>query len=96
MNKKHYNCILRFMQKDEAFFNNISEFLIDERLIKSEELVGLSSEDEKAKFLLHALEVIQETETVLLVDWEWQILPVEYLKLLIVCDNMQKEFAYGF
>lgn len=95
MGKKEYNCILRFMEKDEMFFYNVTTFLREERLISKDELVNLSRANEKAKYLLATLDKIQKDELVMLVDWEWTLLPVERMKLTIITDNSQKEFAYG-
>jgi len=95
MGKRHYNCLARFMQKDEMFFDNIREFLIDERLIKKEELTNVDRPEERVKYLLNTLNRIQKDELVMLVDWEWMLLPVERLKITIVTDNLQKEFTYG-
>jgi len=77
------------------FFENITSFLLDERLISKSELVNLSRANEKAKYLLATLKKILNEEQVMLVDWEWVLLPAERLKLTIVTDNSQKEFAHG-
>ena len=83
------------MKKDEAFFYNITEFLLDERLIKKEELTDLDRPEEKAKYLVNTFDHFLEEELVMLIDWEWVILPIERLKITIVTDNLQKEFTYG-
>lgn len=93
--KKKINCILRFMEKSESFYLDITDFLIEERLMKREELVNIDRPTEKAKFLVSKLENLLKTEIVMLVDWEWHILPIERIKLLIVTDSLQKEFTYG-
>jgi hypothetical protein len=92
---KQIECVLRFMKKNEAFFMEITDFLIDERLMKREELTNIDRPTERAKFLVDKLQKILDTEAVMLVDWEWIVLPVERLKILIVTDTQQKEFAYG-
>ncbi len=83
------------MEKSESFYLDITDFLIEERLMKREELVNIDRPTEKAKFLVSKLENLLKTEIVMLVDWEWHILPIERIKLLIVTDSLQKEFTYG-
>ena len=95
MNNRKISCILRFMEKSESFYSEILEFLIEERLMKKEERVGLDRPTERAKFLVDRLEFLLREEKVMLVDWEWNILPVERIRLLIVTDSLQKDFTYG-
>ena len=92
---KQIECVLRFMKKSESFYHDITEFLIDERLMKKEELIDVDRPVERARFLVNKLQTLLKTEAVMLVDWEWTILPVERLKILIVTDTQQKEFAFG-
>ena len=94
MSNKKISCVLRFMEKSESFYSEMSEFLIDERLIKREELIGINRPIDRAKFLVNTLNTLLKDEKVMLVDWEWNILPVERIKLLVVTDCLQKEFTY--
>lgn len=94
MNRK-IEMILRFMQKNESFWYEITTFLIDERLLKQDQLINVDRPNDRAKFLVEALEQLLKDEVVMLVDWEWNILPVERLKLLIICETMQQEFTFG-
>jgi len=95
MANKKIECVLRFMRKNESFYDELTTFLIDERLLKREELVKLDRPMERAKFIVSKLQSLLDTEAVDLVDWEWTILPVERLRLIIVTETQQKDFTYG-
>jgi len=77
---------------------NIDEvvaFLLSERLLTEFQFSVLKQESDKAKYLCLHLEDLKKTEKLLLLDYEWVILPVERLKLTIVTERINKEFTYS-
>jgi len=95
MGNRKINCILRFMEKSDSIYSELMTFLVEERLMKIEEQVDIDRPAERAKFIVNKLDKLLKEEKIMLVDWEWNILPVERIRLLIVTDSMQKDFTYG-
>lgn len=94
MSNRQIECALRFMQLSESFYIDITSFLIDERLMKKEELIDVDRPMERAKFIVAKLQSLLTDEIIMLADWTWIILPVERIKILIVTDTQQKEFTW--
>lgn len=90
-------CLQRLAQKTQCE-KVITEWMVSERLI--------TKDDENAIFvnkgenlIIHEIHILLgtllATEKVQLVDYMWNILPVEQIRITLVSDNEKREFTYG-
>lgn len=70
-------------------------FLKADRLINDFQLTAIANESDKAKYILNLLETLKKEEKLLLLDYEWSILPVERLKLTVVTERNSREFTFN-
>ena len=70
-------------------------FLKEQRLINDFQVSAITNDSDKAKYLYNLLETLKKEDKLLLLDYEWSILPVERLKLTIVTERTQREFYYN-
>ena len=75
---------------------DILQHLKDEKLITDDVMQTLLNEHHTthAPKIASLLSEMQKSEKLQLVDYEWTILPKEYLKLTIVSRNSKKEWIY--
>ena len=97
MNKvqKQTECLKR-LQELTTSQDEILAFLLAESVISKEEITAIKRSPDQAKTLQAHLAMISSTNKVQLVEYEWQFLPIERLKVLIVTDRNSKEFSYNF
>lgn len=76
-------------------FDELCGFMADERLLDASLLLTLKNTSEKARWIVNFLDDLQKDEKIMLVSYEWQVLPVERLKLTIVTSKANKEFYFN-
>lgn len=97
MNKtrRQIDCLQRLEElttcRDEIF-----AFLFDEKLITKEEIKDIKSTSNPSQGLHVFLAKLSSDNKIQLLEYEWQLLPVERIKLLILTDRNNKEFSYNF
>jgi hypothetical protein len=97
MNKmsREIDCLAR-LDSLTAAFDSIVEYLKLEELMSKDDEKSVTNAQDKAKWLWTKLEVLSETNKLQLLEYSWELLPVERLKVVIVTDRNHKEFSYNF
>jgi len=96
MNKK-MQCIAKLLEF--GMFGEFKEYILDNRLVTREYFgaLGASNIVNKAKFIYSILHQAAKDEKLMLLDYEWQFLPNEYIKITCVSEQTgKKEFTYGY
>ena len=93
--RREIECLSR-MQELNSSYEDILGFLYDEVLITKEEIKAIRSSSEVAKMLQKHLSTLSQLNKVQLLEYEWTILPMERIKLLIVTDRNSREFSYNY
>ena len=93
MNKKEIECIKRLIEKD--VYLDLKDYIIDNKLAKEEDFAPLIRDQERAIFICFTLEQALKDERLMLVDYEWTLLPLEFIKLTCVSPDEKKEFIHG-
>jgi hypothetical protein len=88
-------CLARL---DELLATNdsIMEFLIAEELMTRGEQRAVSTVADKAKTLQSVLTALKGKKQIQLLAYQWELLPEERLKVLIITDRNQREFSYNY
>ena len=82
--------------------DSIMSFLIEEKLMDQADAKRIMSEALSSKALhsyINALKnstAMYKINAVQMVEYEWQVLPVERIKIIIVTDRSSREFSYNF
>ena len=87
-------CLARFNSLNHST-SLIKKFLIEEKLIKVEKYTGAVTKLMEAEVSFLALKRASDEEKVILVDYEWSILPKEQIRITIVTPYINKEFSFG-
>ncbi len=93
MNKK-IECIKRLLSHDRYY--EFANWLVGQRLTNKDDMKDLSRDQEKAEFIYTILKTAEKEEKLILLDFEWALLPLETIKITCVTETEKKEFTYGY
>jgi hypothetical protein len=74
--------------------DDIMNFLVEEKVIDRNQIKTVNNSADQPKQVQLMLEELKRADKIQLLSYEWVILPVERIKVLIVTDRNQKEFSY--
>ena len=89
--KQEIECLKRLQQLSPVYEELIT-FFLQEKLISSEELKIMRQSPEQARLLQAKLAILSSEQKIQLLEYEWVVLPVERIKLVIVTDRGHREF----
>jgi hypothetical protein len=93
--RKQIECINRLDSLNGAI-SDIFEFLFQENLISRPEIKGMRSEPDTGKCLELFLAELSKNGKLQLLEYEWVVLPLERIKILIVTDKASRSFDFGY
>ena|ERR1035437_5550502 len=91
---KEIECLAR-LDELTASYDGVLEFLHSEDLISREDAKAIRSSSEIPKMIHTRLATLSRTNKLQLLEYFWQVLPNELIKVTIVTDRVHKEFSYG-
>jgi hypothetical protein len=96
MSLNKINCLNQLFKKLHCRVE-ILDFLVLEKVINSDTMAHIINEQQNThpQLIFSLLEKLQKEDKLQLVDYEWSLLPKEFIKLTIVTDNSKKEFIYS-
>jgi len=93
MNRKT-ECVERLLEKS-YLWEDISEWLVDNKFASTLEIDNVSRTIERAEFIYNLLKVNEANDKIILLDFEWVLLPKEYIRIICTTEKEEKEFTYG-
>jgi hypothetical protein len=93
MNKKVLCLSLLFSKT--GLTTDILDFLLASKVVTQDEVKSLRLESDIPLALHIMLERLKSQDKLMLLDYEWKILPKEYVKLTLITEYAQKEFVYS-
>lgn len=87
-------CVERLCEMS-AFMDELTTFLIGESLMNAGQAKELRSSNTKGKDVVNFLQDLSTKEKLQLLEYDWKILPVEYIRIIIVTDKAKHEFTWG-
>ncbi len=93
--KKEIECLARLSDLTGAL-SDILGFLLSEQIIKADVIKGIMASSDHPKLTQALLRSLQTENKIQLLEYEWNVLPVERIKIVIVTDRNSKEFSYNF
>lgn len=96
MNKtrREIECLSRIQALNGAL-DDVLHFLLEEKLISQEQAKGARQSPDVPKEVHKILTDISKHDRIQLLEYEWAILPVERIKIVLVTDRNNKEFVYN-
>ena len=92
INNKQIQCLNRLI-KFTSCYETILDFLEQEKVITKEDLHR--GDKDQAFHLLSLIEKGKKDESLLLVAYEWTLLPTEHINVTMTSRMMTKEFIYN-
>jgi hypothetical protein len=93
MKVRELDCVKRMLEKE--MYYDILNWMLESKLIKQEQIIRTDRLQERAEFLYRYLKQLEKDDTLQLVDFEWHLLPIEFIKLTCVGETEEKVFTYG-
>lgn len=88
------NCLQR-LQDTTGQLDEILQFLKQENLVDDNQLKSVRLGADHAKEIQQILRNLQVTNKLQLLNYEWNVLPVENICITIITDRNQKEFSFN-
>ncbi len=93
--KTEMDCIERLQELTGAVEEMLT-FMVEEKLITMDHVKEIKSSFSSAKSFCLTVKRLMNTGALQLVEYEWVILPVERIKVLMVTDRATREFGHNF
>lgn len=91
---KQIECLNR-LNDLTAFYLEIEEFLVGDRVATKDEFQIVKNSPMKGKELQLLLSKLSKNGKIQLLEYQWIILPVESITLTVVTDDAKREFTYA-
>ena len=92
---KQIECLIR-LDELVASYDSILEFMRAEDLISRDEVRAVLTSSEVPKAIQTRLDALSKTNKIQLLEYTWEVLPVERIKIVIITDRNNKEFSYNY
>lgn len=94
MRSKEIEFLTRLQQLTHQL-EDILFFLKQEGLIDDVQIKSVKSSPDHPKDVHKMLSTLKISGKLLLLEYTWEVLPIERMKLLIITERNSKEFIYG-
>ena len=85
---------MRYLDKNG--YQEIAEYLLSYKFVESTDIAAAIHLQERAELIYVALKKAEKEEKLLLLDFQWSILPLEQIKITCVSPREERQFTYGF
>lgn len=86
-------CVKTLIHKNG--YHDLLEWLEDNKLLDKEKWKTADSLQLKSELIVKSLATAENEQKLLLLDYEWSILPLQIIKIICVTEKEKKEFTYG-
>ncbi len=93
--EREIECIARLFKMADSY-GELVEFLVEEKIMTNEVLANLKLELDKPRFLHTFLKQEEKDDKLLLLSFDWVVLPIERIRIRLVTERNSKEFAYRY
>jgi len=92
---KEIECLVRLDELTPTY-DGLLEFLQHEDMLTREEAKAIRSSSEMPKLIHTRLTTLSKTNKLQLLEYEWIVLPIERIKIVIITDRVSKEFSWNY
>lgn len=90
--KREVECLQR-MEALTPIYEQIWQWLLQVSLVSMDELKAARISNEQAKLLQSRLSDLSKEGKLQMLEYEWVVLPVERIRILLVTDTAHREFT---
>lgn len=88
------DCLERYARLSNSL-EDIMVFLLEEKIATPDEIKSVRSSADAPRSLQSLMYRIKGEGRIQLLEYNWEVLPVERIKIVIVTDRNSKEFVYN-
>lgn len=92
--KRNIDCVERLLTINHSY-DEIVEWLTLNKFVDEVDLKGLTRDRERAEFIYGIFNKKKQEDEIILLYFEWTVLPKETIKITCVTKNEEKFFTYG-
>jgi hypothetical protein len=89
-------CIERYNHLTHGGLDEVLEFLLTEKAATPDEIKGVRSSSDMPKSLQSLIMRLKSEDRVQLVEYNWEILPIERIKIYFVTRMNSRTFTYNY
>ncbi len=93
MSQTKIQCIERYAAL-VGDYGDLVDFMLEEKIMHDSQIAEFKKETQKALYLWKLL-AGERDKKIMLLDFEWSLLPVERLKITIVTERTSKSFGFN-
>lgn len=93
--KRKINCLQTYFEKTHSLESFI-DYLHEEQIMEADGFHGLDRFEEKVRKIYQLLEDGVKSGKILLLDYNWQILPIHQIRIQIITNRSKRDFLYGY
>lgn len=86
-------CVKTLINKNGYY--DLMEWLQENKILDKERWKNADSLQLKSELVVRSLSAAEQDQRLLLLDYEWTILPLETIRIMCVTDKEKKEFTFG-
>jgi hypothetical protein len=86
-------CVKTLIHKNGYY--DLMEWLQENKILDREKWKTADSLQLKSELVVKSLSAAEQDQRLLLLDYEWTILPLETIRIMCVTDKEKKEFTFG-
>jgi hypothetical protein len=86
-------CVKTLIHKNGYY--DLMEWLQENKMLDKEKWKTADSLQLKSELVVRSLSAAEQDQRLLLLDYEWTILPLETIRITCVTDKEKKEFTFG-
>lgn len=86
-------CVKTLIHKNGYY--DLLEWLEENKMLDKEKWKTADSLQLKSELIVKSLSFAEQSQRLLLVDYEWSILPLQIIKITCVTEREKREFTYG-
>ena len=92
---REIECISRLFKLARCL-EELVDFLMEEKILSESDLVNFKLELDKPKFLHTVMKQAVKDEKLILLSFDWVVLPVERIRIQLVTERNKKELTYKY
>lgn len=77
-------------------YADLAEYLVSNKFATEQDVRSVVHTQERAELIFSSLKKAESEEKLLLLDFEWKMLPFEQIKITCLSTREERHFTYGF
>ena len=93
--RREIDCLKEYFTKTNSL-DSFVQFLQEEKIFPADGFTTLATFDEKVRSVYEHLQKAVKEEKLLLLSFEWRLLPIHQIKIEMITIRSKRDFLYGY